>query len=242
MHGAVFWCALPFVLPQALQLRRAAPRFEPAAGPVQGEIGQGEPLRLLAVGDSIISGVGAPTLEDALVGRVSAELAGRLGRRILWQAAGKTGARTETLLDLVIPALPPEPYELIVLNIGVNDLSRLRTLSRWRRDLGSVLDALRRHSPQAHIAFAGLPPLATFPLLPQPLRTVLGWRARSFDSAARRLLEDREGACHVPVSFEADPQMFSPDGFHPSPLSYRRFGEVVAEAILGEVSEKGVTV
>jgi hypothetical protein len=50
---------LPFVARQGLRLRRCAPRFAAAAGTPHGRTGQGDPLRLLAIGDSIIAG--APT-------------------------------------------------------------------------------------------------------------------------------------------------------------------------------------
>ena len=77
-----FWLLLPFVALQGLRVRRRAPRFAAAEGPLQGRTGQGNPLRLLAIGDSIIAGVGAKTIEAALTGQMAQALANRLDRAI----------------------------------------------------------------------------------------------------------------------------------------------------------------
>jgi lysophospholipase L1-like esterase len=47
-------------------------------------------MHLVGVGDSIIAGVGAPTLDDALVGQTARALADRLSAEFHWQAFGRT--------------------------------------------------------------------------------------------------------------------------------------------------------
>ena len=239
MRNLVFWSLFPLALPQALWVRRTAPRFAGAAGPRNGSAGAGQPLRLMAVGDSIIAGVGARHIEDALVGRTASALADRLSCRVDWSAHGRIGARARTLLDEFLPALPPEPADAVIVSIGVNDVTGLTPQSAWKRNLSTVLQGIRRHSADAIVAVAGIPPLHVFPLLPQPLRFASGQRARSFDHAARDVIAAHDNAIHVPVDFDAAPDKFSADGFHPSESSYGEYGAAMANRIADEIVRDG---
>ena len=67
LQSLMFWLSVPLLLPQALYVRKTAPRFAAAEGPSSGASGTGNTVRLLAIGDSIIAGVGATTLANALL-------------------------------------------------------------------------------------------------------------------------------------------------------------------------------
>ncbi len=103
LRSLVFWSSLPFVVVQALRLRRDAPRLAGADGPSSGVVGSGPPLRLLAIGDSIIAGVGASTMDKALVGRTAESLAALLGRAVTWQAIGRSGIHSGGVLVELLP-------------------------------------------------------------------------------------------------------------------------------------------
>lgn len=229
----MFWSLLPILAPQAFYVRRTAPRFAPAAGPQTGSVGGGAAeKRLLAVGDSIIAGVGAETLTDALVGQTARALAETLACRIRWQAIGVTGFNSRKVLDRLVPRLPSEPADFVIVSVGVNDITGLKTLTEWRDNLGALLTALGSHSPRALIALAGIPPMHAFPLLPQPLRAVAGLRAGAFERAGREVAGRYPGVVHVPVDFEPLPERFAADGYHPSPESYRIFGNAMASGLV----------
>lgn len=224
-----FWTMVPLVGAQGLWVRRHAPRFADARGPNSGSVGSGPTTRLLAIGDSIVAGVGVETLEDALIGRFAAALAERGCTRVEWRAVGKTGARAALVRADLVGQLPPAAFDIIVVSVGVNDVTGLVRSQTWSRDAGDLVDALRRHSPAAVILLAGLPPLGGFPLLPQPLRYVFGVRARTFDRILQQVAATRERCFHVPNEFEPSPQKFSADGYHPSADSYRVWGEALAD-------------
>ncbi len=229
MDRLLFWVLMPLVAPQALWVRRHAPEVSPARGPDEGSFGSGAPpLSLLAVGDSIVAGVGVDRLEEGLAGRVAAELARLLGREVRWRALGEVGATSEAIRRRLLPLLENRSWDAIVVSAGVNDLTSLRRSAQWSRSLGRLLDELRKHSPGALMAVAGIPPLSHFPLLPQPLRAVIGLRGVTFDRIARAEAARRTGVLHVPVRFDPGPEKFSPDGFHPSRESYREYGAAVA--------------
>lgn len=120
----------------------------------------------------------------------------------------------------------------MIVSVGVNDTTSLTRLSIWRQNLSELIAVLRRHSPHAVIAVAGIPPLSGFPLLPQPLRAIFGLRGRTFDDAAREIIRRHHNVTHAPLDFHPTPEQFSADGYHPSEASYREFGQMMAERII----------
>lgn len=239
MRNLLFWVAFPLLVPQALYVRRTAPRFAPAAGPAEGSAGEGEEVRLLAIGDSIIAGVGASDLSKALVGQTAATLARAKNCRVSWQALGVSGYDSAKVLERLVPELPGVTLDYVIVSVGVNDITGLVSIGRWRRNLSLILRELRAHSPGARVAVAGMPPLHGFPLLPQPLRATFGMRGGVFDEVARQIAAEYPGTSHVPLDFEPDPGQFAPDGYHPSEESYAEFGRQMAEALLGLEANNG---
>ena len=226
----IFWSVIPWLVPQALWVRQRAPRLAGAQGAQEGRVGSGEALSFLAIGDSIIAGVGAESHQTSIVGQTAKALSARLNRAVHWQAIGLKGADTQIVLDQLLPQLPKQSADFILISVGVNDTTGLHSGFRWRYNLHRLLSLLRQHSPQAKIALTGLPPMGEFPLLPQPLRSVLGLRAKTLDHIAIEVLADN-AALHVPVVMDADPLNFCGDGFHPSEHGYRQFGQTIADAL-----------
>ncbi len=233
MKNVLFWGVLPFLLPQALYVRQTAPRFAAAAGPSKGVSGCGHQARLLAVGDSIIAGVGATALSRALVGRTAAAIASSVDCSVSWQACGVSGYKATDILDRLVPGLPDNAADYVIVSVGVNDITGLTTIRQWRSKVSLLLEKLRRHSPDSAIAVAGMPPMHHFPLLPQPLRATFGMRSRTFDEELRALVDRLPGIVHVPVDIEAAPGKFAADGYHPSEEGYREYGRQMADALLG---------
>ena len=200
-------------------------------GPDRGFVGTGSPLNLYGIGDSIIAGVGAKRMENALVAVTARHLAELEGRAVRWEALGIIGANTRKIRDDLVPELPDEPADYIVVSAGVNDLTTITTVPVFRKRLRSLLETIKIHSPDAVIAVNGIPPLSGFPLLDEPLRSVFGIRGNSFDAEIQSVVSDYDSVVRVPIRFAPEPEMFSADGFHPSETSYLEFGELVASAI-----------
>jgi lysophospholipase L1-like esterase len=226
-----FWLLFPVTVPQGLWLRRTAPRFGAAAGPTSGQVGAGKPLRLLAIGDSIIAGVGAETILQALPGQVATSLAEQMGREVRWFALGKIGADARKVLKTMVPEIPGESFDVIVVSVGVNDVTGLYRTHVWRKELGTLLDCLRKHSPEALIVMVDVPELSKFPIIPVPLNHALGIRARTFSAVAELETSARPRCLYARTRFDYKPEQFSPDGFHPSTESYREWGRALAQII-----------
>jgi lysophospholipase L1-like esterase len=73
--------------------------------------------------------------------------------------------------------------------------------------------------------------MGQFPVLPQPLRGLLGSRAMLLDRAARQLAPHLDRVVYAPMPLPLTSTMFCADGFHPSPAGYQRWGSGLAERI-----------
>ncbi|WP_370945307.1 SGNH/GDSL hydrolase family protein [Amycolatopsis sp. cg5] len=229
MRGLLTVALAPVLLAQALHVRRVTPRLPGASGPVTGSVPGGDPLRLLVLGESTVDGVGAATHEEALTGQFAAALAERTGRGVRWQAVGRTGANARVVLEELLPSA--EPADLVVIALGVNDTIELHSAARYRRDLLRLVIAVRRELGQVPVLLAGVPPMDKFPVLPQPLRAVLGARSAALDAAAVRLTRV-PGVDHARMPSEIlEDDLFAEDGFHPGPTGYRHWAAQLAETV-----------
>lgn len=234
---ALFWLALPFIVPQALLVRSRAPRFPVAEGPVAGSVGHGRPMRLVGIGDSVVAGVGAGTTDQAVVARTAAALARRLNRRVHWCALGIVGADAGQVTRDLVPAVASRQTDLWLVSVGVNDVTSLKSTWRWRAELDELLAALRAHSPDSVTVLLGVPPMASFPLLPCPLRTLLGMRAATLDVIGAEVAA-AHGALHRPYARALGPEQFSADGYHPSPAGHQAVADGIAERVARALSKR----
>jgi lysophospholipase L1-like esterase len=222
---------LPVLFVQGRGVRRRTPRLPDAAGPKEGVVHGAEPaLRLLVIGESTVAGIGAATHQTSLTGHVAVALARRTGRAVRWRAAGRSGANARQAMDLV-HALPEETADAVVISLGVNDTLRFRPPSKWGADVERLVAAIRRRVGPAPVLLSPVPPMHAFPALPQPLRAVLGARARLLDAALARLPSRLPDVSHLPTWVDAAPHLFCADGFHPSEAGYEAIGGRLAKEL-----------
>ena len=212
----VFWAMLPLTAIQGLWLRRKATRLPGAPGERRGSTGEGDGLQLLALGDSIIDGVGTQHTNASLPVQFAYLLAEETGRTVHWRIEGKTGLDIESVLARLDSIEPGAEFQMILISVGVNDVTGLSSTRHWRRNLDLLLNRLETRWPGIRIIFAGLPPMSLFPLPPQPLRFSLGLRAALLDSISVKLISKHQNAVHVPTSINPQTHGFCEDGFHPS--------------------------
>jgi lysophospholipase L1-like esterase len=216
----------PVWLAQGLHLALTAPRLPEAAGPREGRIGAGR-LRLLIVGDSSAAGVGVPTQDQALAGRLAHDLA---DLEPAWRLIARTGRTTSATLAH-LRAHPPGPADHAIVALGVNDLTRGVPLARWLADQAALV-ALLTDAGARRVWLSGVPPMGAFPALPRPLRDVLGARATRFDAALADLVARLPAARHL--AFAPDlmhPDLMAADGFHPGAPAYALWAAQLARSI-----------
>lgn len=228
MHPLLLLPLAPLLLLQGLYVRRVTPRLPEPPGPRSGEIGQGRHLRLLILGDSAAAGVGAETQAQALSGQLLRKLSGNF--RVSWQlwaANGRTSAQCLALLDGIDDA----HFDAVVISLGVNDVTGGVPLAAWRAQQRQLADLLSGKFAATRILFTALPPMHHFPALPQPLRGVLGARARTFNRALQAFVATRDDCRLLHFDAPMRAEFMAADGFHPSTVTYGLWADQAAKAI-----------
>lgn len=219
---------LPLLAGQALWVRSRADFLPEPAGPRTGRVGSGPRLRLLIAGDSAGAGVGAATQDDALSGQLAACLAPRFD--LSWRLEATTGHTAQDTIAR-LQALPAERFDVAVLSLGVNDVTRLVTQSQWLVRRRALHDLLRDRFGVTRIIASGVPPMGHFPLLPQPLRWVLGQQAARLDAALAELAAESKGVVHVPLDLPYEPHYVASDGYHPTPAAFTEWAKLLSKRI-----------
>ncbi len=229
LHSLATLALGPVLLVQSRAVRRRIPRLDEPPGSRQGETGRGPLLRLLLTGDSAAAGVGASHQDEALLGRVVSGLAAKY--RVQWTLQARSGATTANTLRR-LQRLKQQDFDLVVTSLGLNDVTSGSSRSRWRRSQARLRTLLRERFGAGLIVVSGLPPVADFPALPQPLRWVLAHRARSFDQDLERAAQAEDGCTYVRLDLPGGAHLMAEDGFHPGPGIYAAWANRVAQAIL----------
>lgn len=226
----------PVLVFQGIKARRTALRLADPVGRINGVSGQGPDLRLLIVGDSSAVGVGTSHQEEALLGHMRKRLSQT--NTVYWSVDGKTGATTADTIARLSKS-PQQKFDIVSVSLGVNDITGLVPKSVWLRRFSSLLDLIEHKFQADVICVSGIPKMQYFPLLPQPLRWVVGKQAQRFDRALRRLVAHRTGCRFVELDFEPDKSQMSIDGYHPGPKIYAEWGRKVYRAIRRDAKRLG---
>ncbi len=218
----------PLLAVQALGVRRRALVLPEPDGPRSGTGGNGPPLRLLILGDSSAAGVGATRQATALSGQLTQRLQDRW--QLTWQLEARTGATTASTLAH-LSTLDAAPFDVAVVALGVNDVTRLVSPRRWITLQNDLHRILRTKFGVQRIVRSGLPPMGHFPLLPQPLRTILGRDAKRLDTSLAAICATDFGLTHLPLDLPFAAEYVAEDGFHPSEKAYDHWAEMLDTAL-----------
>jgi lysophospholipase L1-like esterase len=223
----------PLVWAQAAVTHRRVPRLPPARPPHHGMFsGVGDPIRVLAIGESTVSGIGLARGDETIAATTARALAQLTGRRAAWRAHGLGGATAREGLSRILPRIPPQPVDLLVIAFCVNDLAAYRSPARFADDLAAIVTAARDRVGDAAVVIAGVAPIAAFPALPWPLGSILGWRAAAMQAAAEGLAQRLPKLVVERITTPLTRDLFAADGFHPNPKAHAIWGENIAALAL----------
>ncbi len=222
----------PFLMAEGAWARWRAGKLPEPPGPRNGVTGQGTGLSLMLCGDSSAAGVGAAHQDEALMGQLIAELQNNY--RLRWRVEAKSGATTASTLTR-LERVAPERFDVVVVALGVNDITGGLSLKRLLRRRARLYRLLETRFRAGRIIASGLPPVGNFPLLPQPLRWTLGRQTERYDAA---LLEQaRElGVDYMPFTIPYRRELMASDGFHAAPEAYHLWARLLAPHVRGDVS------
>lgn len=219
---------LPVLAAQGLAVRRRAQQLPEPPGPRNGRSGSGPDLRLLIAGDSSAAGVGASSQTEALSGHLVRLLSKQA--QVEWQLVACIGDTTKDVVQK-LNAGRAQPFDVAVIALGVNDVTRATTAARFAKRQSELFALLQAKFGVRKIIASGVPPMGHFPLLPQPLRWVLGQHAARLDGALACLTDELPHVVHVPMNLPHDPGLAASDGFHPSPRAYELWAELLVRHV-----------
>lgn len=243
LFKAIKFLLVPVLLWQGRQVRRSALRLPEAEGPREGVAGTGRvKLRILIVGDSSAAGVGAKNQIQALAGRLSEALSQRLHGAVVWQLIARSGDSTRSSLAAV-RKLSLHPADVMVTALGLNDVIAQVPIPTWLAQLDKLDRAAARRAGIKHTVHTGIPPVHAFPMLPNPLRWVLGTDAQAYNQALSAWSDRWSERWWLPVPIEPDipapgndsSVLMAEDGFHPGPAAYAMWAEQLAGLIVHEI-------
>lgn len=229
----------PALLLQGARLRRTALRLPEAAGPRTGHVGGSvlPALRLLFVGDSSAAGVGVAWQHEALAAQTSQMVAAATNQAVDWELIAKSGANTRDAIDL-IEASNPQPADVLICALGVNDVTSQTGTKRFIRDYKELLGLVAQRTGAGTAVLSGLPPLHILPAAPQPLRWYLGQCARRLDTALSQFCAERQNMRFVSLAWAQASDM-AHDKFHPGKRQYQQWAQRVAQQILALPRQQG---
>ncbi|MES2106499.1 MAG: SGNH/GDSL hydrolase family protein [Pseudomonadota bacterium] len=218
----------PLLYLQGKYVRRVTPRLPEAGGPNTGvayppDSGSGPlaapALRLLGIGESPVAGVGVSSHEQAITAQFARALAQQFDAAVSWQAIGLNGADLAQAQQVLVPLLPAGTagIDIALIAFGVNDTTSFRPAARYRAELAQLIAKVQEKVAPALIVLSGVPPIHAFPALPQPLRFVLGSKARVLDKVSQELAAGFANVHYIEMQLDTrDPGLMAEDGYHPS--------------------------
>lgn len=205
-----------------------------------------EPVSMVALGDSVASGVGTSTAERSWPAVLAQLLANALGRRIHVRSLGRTGARAEDVRADQVPHLAALGHiDVIVISVGANDATHLTPPERFTEQL-RALCADARAATAAPVLLTGVPEFRCARAIGLPLRTLAWLCGQRVHDRQRELATEFDGVEFVDVlaavsaDFRQDPGLVAHDGYHPSDRGAARLAAAIVPALEALVAAPGV--
>ena len=232
------------VIPKAWDIPpRADGVYTPGGGPVERwRRGTPADLHLMIFGDSTATGYGCTSAEEVPGVLIARGLAERTGKRIRFSTKAIVGATSKGVsgqVDAMFVAGPPP--DAAVLMLGANDITALNGISQSARRLALSVRKLRARG--AVVVVGTCPDLGVISAIPQPLRSLAHSRTSQLARAQAAAVR-AAGGVPVPLAQLLAPEfrtrrelMFSPDGFHPSPIAYALAADALLLALCDELGE-----
>jgi len=227
------WMTLlgPILWLQGRHTRRVTPRLPEPQGLRSGTSGQGPTLRVLIAGDSAAAGVGALSQDETLSGQLMRRLSHDF--TIEWCLLAANGLDSPGLLKL-LDEFPIEQFDVVVLSIGVNDVTNLCSPTQWLRWQSRLAATIGKRFEPRLLIHTALPPMHGFTALPHPLRWFMGRWALEMNRQLKASLPTQPiRVFHQPFK-SAGSDGLAIDGFHPGPRGYALWADSLSQLILSE--------
>ncbi len=216
----------PFLLIQGQIVRWKVGTLPDAAGEKQGRYGEDDNAsRLFVIGESTVAGLGARTHELAFAGQFAKQLSERIGGAVEWRVIGKNGVTARRTIDELLPHMPDEQFDYILVGLGGNDVMKLSSPRKWRNDMIELLGILREKNPDAVIFISNCPMIIHSPIMPPPIKTILWSLSQMHNDNIKEFTLDMDRVFYYPQPVNVTLDGFFADGLHPSEQGYADWAE-----------------
>lgn len=226
--AAVLLPVSPLLFLQGQYTRKKVGLLPDAGGEKTGTSGEGEAsAKLLVIGESTVAGLGARTHELAMTGQFAKRLASRIGRKVEWTVIGKNGVTARRTIDELVPQMPDVEFDYILLGIGGNDVMKLSSPKKWRRDMIELLGILRDRNPNAVIFISNCPMIKYSPVMPHPIKFLLWELSKLHNANIKEFTAGMDRVHYFPQPIDVDVSNFFADGIHPSEQGYSDWADAM---------------
>lgn len=200
-------------------------------------------IRMLAIGESTIAGVGVQTHSEGFTGTLADSLCRQLHADVYWKVYAQSGFTAKRVAQEIIPKISENEIDLLIVGIGGNDAFTLNTPGRWKKDVKELIKNLRRKFPNAPIVFCSMPPIKEFPAFTPLIKATVGNLVEILGEELQGIIKTYEKVFYQQTvltidnwnkKFDLDCAVtdFFSDGVHPSPLAYQTWAKDMAEMII----------
>lgn len=226
--AAVLLPVSPLLFLQGQYTRKKVGLLPDAGGEKTGTSGQSEvSVKLLVIGESTVAGLGARTHELAMTGQFAKRLASRIDRKVEWTVIGKNGVTARRTIDELVPQMPDVEFDYILLGIGGNDVMKLSSPKKWRRDMIELLGILRDRNPNAVIFISNCPMIKYSPVMPHPIKFLLWELSKLHNANIKEFTAGMDRVHYFPQPIDVDVSNFFADGIHPSEQGYSDWADAM---------------
>ncbi|RSD28510.1 SGNH/GDSL hydrolase family protein [Mesobacillus subterraneus] len=229
---------LPFLYFQGKRVRARTPRLPEAEGNTGSVTLEGErEFRIIFLGESSIAGVGVQHHNEGFAGAFAKELAAKLKTTVHWEVYAKSGYTIKKVTENIVPMIPDNKADLVVVGLGANDAFTLNNPWSWQKQSENLVADVRSKFKDVPIVFANMPPIKDFPAFPFLMRVFIG---NLVDILGKELLKTASKFDGVHYSdtkirvkdwrekLNLDDGDFFSDGVHPSKLTYELWAKEVS--------------
>jgi lysophospholipase L1-like esterase len=211
----------------------AADAPPPRAPSSEETFGSGAPLRYLVLGDSTAVAVGG-TYERGIARQSARHLAA--SHQVVLKNVAVSGARVHDVLTEQLPRVGSFVPDVVLLDVGANDVVHLTRAAPLERELEAILQDLFSRNRNVKIVVTGSADMSSPPRIPRVLRGLSGHRTR----VLHRVFERAVATHHLtfaPIArdtgpaFKRDHSLFDADRFHPNDRGYELWIAVINAAL-----------
>ncbi len=154
-------------------------------------------------------------------------LSDHITRPVEWQVVGKNGVTARRTIDELLPHMPDENFDFILVGLGGNDVMKLSSPAKWRRDMIELLTLLRAKNPDAVIFLSNCPMIVYSPIMPFPIKPILWTLSQMHNDNIKEFTRGMDRVFYYPQPVDVKLEGFWADGIHPSEQGYHDWAEAM---------------